>query len=1197
MWTKSQQKAIENKGKNILVSAAAGSGKTAVLTERILTKIVSGETQADRLVIVTFTKAAAAEMRERIRKGLEARYKEDPSNKVLFVQMTLLGDADICTIDSFCNKIVKMYFEEAGIDPAFRIPEEAEISLLKSDIFGRVIEEFYKEGDEDFFEFVSAFSSAKNDHDIEMIINNVYEESQNKPWPDEWLEMCIKTSEVTDPKESVILKAHLERIKSRLDEYITGTRAALDMICDGSGLEKYKPFMEGEVNELSVMRECDDLYGIYKRAGSFSFSRLPSAAKGCDEELKALCKGLRDAYKSYVTGIAAIGKDQEIEPEEDFFLGGRISRSDAQYISRQVSLIVRITRSFAAALEEEKKKRNIATFADIEHMALDILTERKDGVTSLTDAAEELKRFYDEILTDEYQDSNELQEEILNAISTGSNRYMVGDVKQSIYGFRGGDPHIFTGKYDRFLSGEDVNGELIILQNNFRSRAGVLKGCNRIFESIMNKEYTGISYDESESLVPSMEFGEYERPELTWAGKNGRIGCELIICDKDELREREYLEAVRISELIKEMFREGRKVYDAKKKSYRDICFKDIVVLCRRLSTCEQVAETLNTADIPAFAESRSSYMDTYEIRPVISFLKVIDNPLDDVAFAALMLSFFGGFDADELARLRSEDKDEFLYKCLLERADEGTGLGKKTAAFLKTVHEYREEAAHLSVYDLLWRIIYETGYYSYVGSIPSPKRRLANIDLLLSRAYLYTGTSYNGLFQFLRYVEKLEENDKARGEISAVSELTDAVRVMTIHKSKGLEFPAVFLAGMGKLINLRDASDIEKIVINEDSIVTDVYDTNRRVKRVTAFKKSVQAQVKREVVSEEIRLLYVAMTRAVEKLYLIGTYSPGSKGGGIENAAGDAYIYKVTGKYGVTDLDASLNYFKMTLPVILSDVKSGSKLFELKETATIDIKDPEDKPFAPERERSDAGKEDELSEDIKKYKDFVYPYESEINEKPKVTVTELKKMSYADEAESALDYRAAYKEAEPDTEYASFSDFNELSVKSAAGRGTQYHKLLEHLDLNKCSDESEVLGQIELLTGKGILQNEAKSFINAKDIVSLAESGIGKRIAAALALGKCKREQQFMMGTNVKGRSDELLVQGVIDLWFEEPDGLVVVDYKTDRVNKKTGDKVLRTRYSAQLEIYAEALAQATGKKVKECIIYSFALGRGVKV
>ena len=1195
MWTKAQEKAIENKGKNILVSAAAGSGKTAVLTERILKMLVSGATQADRLVVVTFTKAAAAEMRERIRRGLEALYREDPSKKALFVQMTLLADADICTIDSFCNKIVKAHFEEAGIDPYFRIPEEAELSLIKADVFAKVIEEFYEEGNDDFFEFVSAFSSAKNDADIEALINTVYEESRNKPWPEEWLDKCVRNAEPSDPQESPVLTGCLKLIKKRIGEYIAGTKAAVEQIYEGSGVEKYKQFLEGEVNELERLEHSGSLYELYKSAKAFSFERLPSASKGCDEELKNLCKGFRDAYKKYITGLISGAKDAEPESEADFYLGGRVAKKDAAYIGSQVGMIVRITKRFAKALDEEKKKRNIATFADIEHMALNILVKRHAGTNELTAAAKELRELYDEILTDEYQDSNELQEEILNAIATGSNRYMVGDVKQSIYGFRGGDPRIFIDKYDYYRADGDSDGELIILQNNFRSREGVLEGSNRIFSAVMNREYTGVSYDESERLVASLEFPAYERPELTWAGENGRVSCEVILCDREEIRERECLEAVRIAGIIKEIFKEGRKVYDAKKRKYRDICFRDIVILCRKVSTGALIAETLNACDVPAFAESRSSYMDTYEIRPVISFLKVIDNPLDDVAFAALMLSYFGGFSADELAFVRAGENDEFLYKSLCKCAEDGEEGNKKIKAFLERIDDFRAEAAHLSVYDLLWKIIYETGYYSFVGSMPAAKRRLANTDLLLSRAYMYTGTSYNGLFQFLRYVEKLEENDKARGEISAVSELQDVVRVMTIHKSKGLEFPVVFLAGTGKLFNLRDSMDSEKIIINGDRIVTDVYDTQRRVKRATAFKRSIQASVKREIISEEIRLLYVAMTRAVEKLYLVGSYST-PDGKRIDAASDSALYYRVTGKYGFCDLDGANSYLKMFMPVILTEVNAPSKLFELTQTDSKGLKDPEETVVDFYMNRNDCG----MESDVKipdEFSDFVYPYADETFAGPKVTVTELKRMSLADEAEQALDYRAAYKDDEEEPEYASFSDFNELSAKTGAGRGTLYHKLLEHLDLKKCADEGQVHEQIVALKDRCILDVEADAMINAADIVSFAASNIGKRVSDALLSGKCKREQQFMMGTKVKGRSDELLVQGVIDLWFEEPDGLVVVDYKTDRVNKKTGDKILKTRYSAQLEIYAEALAQATGKKVKECIIYSFALGRGVKV
>lgn len=1283
MWTEQQKKAIQTNNKNILVSAAAGSGKTAVLTERILQKLVTGETQADRLVVVTFTKAAAAEMRERIRRGLESRFKEDPSNKGLFVQMTLLADADICTIDSFCNKIVRTRFEEVGIDPAYRVAEEAELSLLKADVFSRVIEEFYREGEEAFIDFVSAFSSAKNDSDIEAIIDELYEESQNKPWPDEWLDKCLENSRALGTESDPLIYANVMRIRDRLEEYISGAREAVSMIYEGSGVEKYKAFMEGEldglericalVNKLKTGNESalKLAYKIYEETAGFEFATLPRAAKDADEAVKGLCKGFRDAYKRYVTRIVPRFKDTVLEGEDDFYLIGRISKGDAEYIRRCTEIIINITKRFTEELEAEKKKRNLVTFADIEHMALDILVKKEGGRIKQTAAAEELKDFYHEILTDEYQDSNALQEAILQAIARDDNRYMVGDVKQSIYGFRGGEPRIFLNKYDAYRGkesgcpeqtrsypvsegqlSESEGGTCIILQNNFRSRSGVLNACNMIFSALMHKEYTGISYDKSEWLVPAFEFEEYDGEGMTFTGENGRVSCEVILTGEEEFRENSRIEGLRIAEMIKGYVNAGCKVYDTKKKCYRPLTYRDVVVLTRTTGYGAAVAEALNDAGVPAYAESTSVYTDTYEVRPVMSFLKCIDNPLDDISFTALMMSFFGGFTADEVAVLRAERREEFFYRGLEELCDDvketkseitsDSPIYKKTWDFLQKVRGFREASSHLSVYDLMWNIIYETGYYSYISSVPGATRRLANLDLLLNRAFMFTGTSYNGLFQFLRYMERIEETDKGVGEISAVSELQDVVRVMTIHKSKGLEFPVVFLAGMEKRMNLTDATDRKKIIINDEFLATDVYDTKRRVKRTTAYKKSLQAQIRQRGISEEIRLLYVALTRAVEKLHIIGTCS----GDDLTKAAGDAVFFKTTGNFGICDLDSASDYFKLLLPVIISDEEKGGRLFDLAQTLSANVTDPD--PFDEDvdhsdiifykderdqggeeangqkaqsgRQGSDKYKKTETNEkeqeiivftgnntyhgyekpvkDIYiKYNNFIYPYEDEIHAKPKVTVTELKRMSYADEAEAALDYRETTDEPEAGEEYSSFSEFTSEPAVSAAGRGTIYHKLLEHLDPGKCSNADMVESQIKKLTEAGVLDHEAAAVVNPEDIVTLAASEIGKRAAAALKEGRGKREQQFMMGVDVEGRSEALLVQGVMDMWFEESDGLVVVDYKTDKVSRRGGGKVLKKRYAKQLEIYADALSRATGKPVKECVIYSFGMGKEVKI
>ena len=1208
MWTEQQKKAIETDNKNILVSAAAGSGKTAVLTERILQKLVTGEVSADRLVVVTFTKAAAAEMRERIRRGLEKRFKEEPDNKGLYVQMTLLADADICTMDSFCNKIVRTHFEEAGTDPDYRVAEEAEMLLIMSDVFSKAVEKYYEEGSEDFFEFASAFSSAKNDTDIEKIVYDVYDEAQNKPWPDEWLDECVRNSEASDLKDNAVLRIHLNRIKKRLKEYITGSRIALDRIYDGSGVEKYKPFMEEEIDFLEDILRIGDPYEIYRSVAAYTFKTFPTA-RGGDEELKKLCKGFRDAYKKYVTTIVPRIKDAETDGEDDYYLDGRISEKDRAYIQKSVKIIVDLTKLFSEMLEEEKKKRNLVTFADIEHMALNILVRRENGKRVETSTAKELKNFYYEILTDEYQDSNALQEEILEAIAAERNRYMVGDVKQSIYGFRGGDPGLFISKYERYSSDVKDNAR-IILQNNFRSRPGVLNACNKMFSALIHKEYTGISYDESEWLVPSFDFEEYEGEGKSFSGENGRVSCEVIFASEDELRDNERVEGLRIAEIIKDYDRSGYKVYDTKQKRYRPLCYRDIVVLVRDVQYGSGIAEALTAAGIPAYAEKKSVYTDTYEIRPVMSYLRVIDNPLDDVSFTALMMSYFGGFTADEIAILRTKCEDDFFFKGLIrllgdcnegpdeppikEKAEiDGSfpdrSIVRKTRDFLQKLQDLRKASASLSVYDLLWNIIYETGYYSYIGTVPAHESRLANLDLLLNRAFMFTGTSYNGLFQFLRYMERLEETKKDVGEISSVSELQNVVRVMTMHKSKGLEFPVVFLAGMEKKINFKDCTDKKKIVISDDYIATDVYDTERRVKRKTAFKKSLQAGLRQKTISEEIRLLYVAFTRAVEKLYIIGMVS----GDSLSDAAGSAFFYEATGSYGICDLDGASRLINLMLPVILKN--DAGDLFEIKESFSDNISDSE--ITCENTDSSRTGLSDASEKIVDKYKNFIYPYEEEINAKPKVTVTELKRMSMESEEETALDYHEYAGATDIEDTYSSFSGFTSAPADTSLGRGTVYHKLLEHLDMDRCTCEGDVEKQIKSLVRSGVLDEKAISVIRTEEIAGLAASDIGKRAAAALRSHKGKREQQFMMGIEIEGRSEDLLVQGVMDLWFEEDDGLVVVDYKTDKVNRRGGAKVLKDRYSKQLELYAQALSRAKNKPVKECVIYSFCLGKGINV
>lgn len=1176
-WTKDQEKAINITDKNILVSAAAGSGKTAVLTERIVKGITSGKWSADRLVVVTFTKAAAAEMKERIHKELEKALAADPENKRIYTQLTLLQDACITTIHSFCQNIIRTHFEEAGIDPDFRVAETGEVRLLESDVFDQVLENFYEENDQDFYDFVSAFGGKKSDDKIEDIVKGLYLDAINNPWPDEWFENICDISNVTDENalyDNPVIGYMLENTRMRAAGFKDSLEKMLPLLTQENGLDAY---YETAMSDMRLLEKCVDASDCEEMYKSLLAGTEPGALKraknGADESVKTRFKNIRGdksrgkGYIGFFNTYAVLFR--RITDKETGVM------AEVKNTAGSLDVLVRLTKAFSNELEKQKRERNIITFNDMEHMALDILVKRENGESRLTDAAYELKEQYDEILVDEYQDSNFIQEEILNAVSNGHNRYMVGDVKQSIYGFRKARPEIFIGKYDYFTTEDICEDQKILLQQNFRSRENVLESVNCVFEHAMNKEFCGMGYGKEEELIHGLEYPEPTSLQTTFEGNAGKTCIEYIFEAEEERRDKSLLEAGLIAMKIKELFAAGYMVYDKETKGYRKLKFRDIVILARTKSNFDETVEVLMDAGISAYALSEESYLETFELRPIISLLKVLDNPLDDIAMASVMLSYFGEFDADELARVRVTDRYEFLYnnlKVFAESEDGEEALKEKVKDFLDMLDDLRVMAGESSVYDTIWRIVYDTGYYRYMATVGAGEKRLANIELLLNRAAVFSGTSYNGLFQFLRYIEKIKEAREEVGEVSVLSENEDVVRLTTIHKSKGLEYPVVFIMGATKGFRL---TDDKEVVVCHDSLgiaLRDI-DLKRRTKKKTVFKSAVIDRINRDEISEELRLLYVAMTRAREKLYIVGTGKDEDTEKLLKVAPGE--------DFGINDLYGLRNYLEACMPAALST--KGGRYFEINKISSDEITETRLEPSEYNKESS------EETSEIKLPVDEPYAFEGEISKKPKVTVTELKTAAHVDDEEKARDYRLEVAESETEEE----KSVRENRGKRNGGisRGNAYHKLMEHLKF----DDTDIQAQIDALVSKGLTDSESAGKIKTDDITCFLESDIGQRAKEAFQKGTLHREQEFMIGIPQDDISDLLLVQGVIDMYIEDEDGITLVDYKTDYVKKSDGEKVLTDRYGQQLSYYAKALEQATGKAVKEKIIYSFALGREI--
>ncbi len=1306
-WTLDQKKAIETTGRNLLVSAAAGSGKTAVLVERIIERIMDEEhpLDLDRCVVVTFTKAAAGEMKQRIREAIEKKVLENPENMRLQMQLALVDDAPITTIDSFCLKIVRNYFSEIDLNPGFRTADTAEIELLKADVMERLMEEEYTKAEPAFMNFVSAYATGRDDGLVTKAIMKLYDFSLSNPWPKEWLSECGRIYECEtedDFKATLVYKDYINLLKGKIECFASELQDCLNIANEPDGPSAYVEPFEYELSAVKnmLLQKTDEDF-IEAVCEFVPTPRMPSVKKidQVNPKKKEIASKSRNKVKESIRNIKkdlAAGVSGHLD----------ILKATAPFAKE----LIHLADEFYDACQAAKRDRNIIEFSDMEHFALDILIRRENGETHYTQAADSLANYYQEILTDEYQDSNKLQDVILNAISRGrfdpaqNNIYMVGDLKQSIYRFRKACPELFMDKYDRYTM-DDSPEQKVLLKQNFRSRASVLFSANAVFNHAMNKFYGGVGYGEAERLVPGLTFPDFATakvenedgelvdvvdlaqtvpageagtsglPARAFEGANGRTEVITVLtgaAKKAEIYRLKgeeppeklkgdpnegsaiELEAVTIASRILEMMH-GEKpyyVYNPKKDCYRRLRLSDIVVLTRASKGwAETMTEVLMNFGIDAYSESSNGYFEAREIRTVLDFLRVIDNPLQDIPMAGVMLGYFGGFTTEELAGFKARHPKQLLYLSLQEEALES----EKVSKFLEKIKRYQRDVKLLSIHDLLWELIYDCSFYDYAGQMPSGTRRQANLELLITKAEEFGATSYSGLFQFLRYIDQMKEYEVEFGEVSVLSENQDLVRIMTIHKSKGLEFPVVFVAGMGKQMNMQDVN--ASIVLDENlGIGMKNVDLEKRIMQKTFIKTAIGQRIKMDSISEEQRLLYVAMTRAREKLILVGTVSGQGADEAWENTAkklsgvasgepGSSSDYAPgvgSRPQNFAELDSAKNYFDFAMPEVkmpeYADLFETFKALSLDEKEAAEIDAATQKNSGTESEAADdvmllpkapeiqtASQEEvltEVSEHVEgaaSYVDMKYPYPVIRGKHPKITVTELKRQRI--EEEEALNHDSVYQadftkvleEVEGDlsdavnAEAADLEeedfvpDFISGEEKVLAGneRGTAYHRVMELLDFTDAADEAAIQAQIEKMAAEEKLTLVQADCVYSKDILQFVTSEIGQRVAKAQVDGTLHREQQFMFGVPFAEDPGQMqLIQGVIDLYFEENGRYVILDYKTDRVRHSAeGEDLLKKRYSVQLDYYAEALEQVTGKSVAGTCIYSFALGKEIKL
>ena len=1213
-WTPAQKSAIDTRDCNVLVSAAAGSGKTAVLVERIISMITDPDKNIDidRLVVVTFTKAAAAQMKDKIRKALDSMLDENPGDMNLLRQITLLNNAQITTIDSFCLWIIRNHFPEVNLDPGFRIMDEGEKKLIENDVLEDVLEEFYAEADEEFFNLVDAFGMGRDDSGLVSIIDKIYRFSRSNPWIDEWFDECMLVYD-DETYDNPAIKELYDSIKNALLDYRDKYNRLVDICSEPAGPAAYTSALQSDLLGINEMINSQDFGELGRKIRTFSFEALSRKKDaGADPDIKEYVKGQRKLFKDYIGRL----NDKIFLKEDDGIF------EDMQGAGIQIRTLLKVAKVYAKRVSEVKREKGIIDFNDMEHLALSILVKKEDGKLVYTETADKLANRFEEILIDEYQDSNQLQEVILNAVSKtrlsgeNNNIYMVGDVKQSIYKFRLACPELFIEKYDTY--GETGDNVRIELQKNFRSRENVLECANDVFSHIMNKNFSGIGYDESVRLNAGFPYPEYSDSNY---GDEANKSTDVILIsseNEEEATTRE-LEADRLAKLIEGIVSSGVNVYDADENIYRPAEYRDIVILTRSVTGwADTFADALMDRGIPAYTDSSTGYFSVREIQVILSMLTIVDNPVQEISLAAAMMSYFGGFTAAELGMVRKlgrEYVDKNVHNNLYEHLKAVAVLGGadkiqetdvkqlsgKCALFLAKLTEYRDKSSVESLYDLCWEMIYDSGYYDYVGTMPAGAQRQANLNVLLERAAGYGKSSYSGLFNFLRYIERLKKFDEDFAEGAASLDNENLVRIMSIHKSKGLEFPIVILAGAHKSINFMDAT--APVLVDQNlGIAVDYVDLERRTKTPTIIKGAMARRIVRESISEEERLLYVAMTRAREKLIITGVVKDADKT--LEKYRGSAKQLEADGMLSFADSENIKNYLDMIMPVCLMDSD------KLKGSFKVMVDDREDSWADADESGEMAGAANvagigELADEIKEA--VSYPLLDELPEyvpddnaagKMKLTVSQLKAMQAEDDSgeDAYMDESvktALKKEACDETNSIIPKFISGEEVQLAANeRGSAYHRVMECLDYSVSVNLDGVKADINRMLETGKMNELQVKSVNPWDIYTFVQSDTGRRVANAMNNGSVRREQPFVF--EYEGQ----LIQGIIDLYFEEDGELVLVDYKTDRVMKdEAGEKELVKRYAIQLDYYAKALTQLTGKKVKEKIIYSFALGKELSV
>lgn len=1256
-WTDEQLLAIETRGKNLLVAAAAGSGKTAVLVERII-KIITDDNNPvdiDKLLVVTFTNAAASEMRERIGDAISKKLEEMPDSKMLQRQLALLNKSNITTIHSFCLDIIKNNFHLIDLDPGFRIGDETECTIIKQDVLIELFEDKYDKEDEDFLNLIEAYCTNRDDERLKEIVLKLYNFSMSGPWPSVWLRekaQEFNINSLDELEKASWYKVLKESLYLDLNNAKNGLDEAIKICEEDSDLAPYllnlKPELNGIENAINSLNL--NLEQIYKAIKDIEFAyRIKTVKKGIGDELdKKKVKSLRDDVKKKINqikgGVFSISLDETLNGIKNMY----------PIIKSLTELVI----EFSDRYVKKKMERVILDFNDLEHLCLKILTcNDENGEVYASSVAQKFREKFEEVLIDEYQDSNNVQETIISMVSRkdldNPNVFMVGDVKQSIYRFRQAKPELFLEKYNSYSEEDNKKNRKIMLYKNFRSREEVIKGVNFIFKSLMSKtvgelDYTdkealnlGASYDEINKdnvYFQDNEFIDLDKIEVSGAlelhildkssdfedGKNEINDEDDKENDNEEDLSAVAIEARIIAKRIKELINpsDGKcfMVFDKNLNRYRKITYKDIVILLRSTKNwADTIVEELSFGGIPVYADINTGYFQTIEIRTIMSLLHIIDNPMQDIYTIASMRSPIFAFTSEELADIRILNRDNYFYLNVKDIAEDvyderiNKSLKDKCVYFIEKIGSWREKSLYMPIDEFLWYLYSDTSYYGYVGAMVNGIQRQANLRILFQRAKQYEQTSFKGLFNFINFINKLRKSSGDLGTAKILGENEDVVRIMSIHKSKGLEFPVVFLSGCGKQFNLRDIND--SLLFHEElGIGADCIDIKKRIRYTTLQKYAIKKKFELETLSEEMRILYVALTRAKEKLIITGSSYNLQKDIDACYKAGVKGFNKVI----PSELLKQKSYLKWIMTALIKH-KDGDILRQGK-NEFVEISDDLSSWKINFHKKSDFGTENvedsiekknisilslnysnfEVDEEIRKRLEFRYKYRDVCSVPSNISVSDIKKAEeeiFEPQAENLFSEEKNRKKPR---------FIMEEKGLSKAEKGTAMHFVMQKLDLNKVNLLNEIKEQIKNMFEKGLITKDEEESINIFKIQKFFKSNLGQRLLKAYKENKqVFRELPFITEIPVKRiekdlidkifNNEKLRLQGIIDCFFEEDDGIVLLDYKTDYVENGKEKEIL-DKYRVQIDLYTETLERVIGKKVKERYLYLFGIDKEVK-